>query len=149
MPLKKRLLWSSGPAASPRWSANFSGRGLAGRRRLGDEQIARGEHTAVGRDHVAGGQRDQITSHQIAQRNLCRLCSLSLSGSSRAGFAAEAVLRTIAFRLSAARCERPSCTKRMSVLSITMAPMTIVALASAPSYDTTASTVGSRSKGFW
>ena len=59
-----------------------------------------------------------------------------------------AVLLTIAFRLSAARCERPSCTKRIRVLNTTMTPMTMVALASPLKYDSTANTVNSKLNGF-
>ena len=55
-----------------------------------------------------------------------------------------AVLPTIAFRLSAARCERPSRTKRTTLLSVTMKPITSVALASALNQDSTASAVNSK-----
>ncbi|MNT76416.1 hypothetical protein D3C72_2154160 [compost metagenome] len=41
-----------------------------------------------------------------------------------------AVLLTMAFRRSAARFERPSCTKRSRVERITMVPMTMVAFGS-------------------
>ena len=56
-------------------------------------------------------------------------------------------LLTIARKPSAARCERPSCTKRMPVLSATMTPMTTVALASPLKNESAASAVSSRLKG--
>ena len=55
-----------------------------------------------------------------------------------------AVLVTSARRPSAARCERPSCTKRITVLSSTITAMTTVALASALTKDSSASKVSSR-----
>ncbi len=54
-----------------------------------------------------------------------------------------ALLLTIARRLSAARCERPSCTKRITVLNATITAITTVALPSALRNDSTASTVNS------
>lgn len=60
-----------------------------------------------------------------------------------------AVLLTSALSRSAARWERPSCTKRISVDSTTMLPITTVALASSVSQETAASAVSSRLKGFW
>ena len=58
-----------------------------------------------------------------------------------------AVLLTIARRLSAARCERPSWTNRMTVLSATITPITTVALASPLRDDSSASTVSSTLNG--
>ena len=57
-------------------------------------------------------------------------------------------LPTIAFSPSAARCERPSWTKRIAVLSPTMMPITTVALASAPNQDSSASALSNRLNGF-
>ena len=59
-----------------------------------------------------------------------------------------AVLLTSDRRPSAARCERPSCTKRTPVLKATITAMTTVALASALRKDSSASAVSSRLKGF-
>jgi hypothetical protein len=58
-----------------------------------------------------------------------------------------AVLPTSARRPSAAWCARPSCTKRMPVLSATIAPITAVALRSELLADTAASALSSRLKG--
>ena len=58
-----------------------------------------------------------------------------------------AVVVTIARRPSAARRERPSCTKRKPVLSETIKPITTVALLSALANDSKASTVNSTLNG--
>ena len=58
-----------------------------------------------------------------------------------------AVLLTMAFRRSALRCERPSCTKRITVDSSTMQPITTVASMSSVAAETSASTVSRMLKG--
>jgi len=58
-----------------------------------------------------------------------------------------AVLLTRALSASAARLERASCTKRITVLKATMLPITTVALLSSVSQDTAANKVSSRLKG--
>jgi len=59
-----------------------------------------------------------------------------------------AVLLTKARKPCAARCDRPSCTKRITVLNVTITAITTVALASALRNDNKASAVSSRLKGF-
>ena len=59
-----------------------------------------------------------------------------------------AVLLTIALSRSAARLERPSCTKRMNVLNTTIVAITTVAFMSSVRNDMSASSVSRRLKGF-
>ncbi|KAG1605500.1 hypothetical protein G6F45_014177 [Rhizopus arrhizus] len=91
-------------------------------------------------------------SSRRAGRRLCRCAPKYWSATSAASVpglrrSTRAVLPTRAFRRAAARLERPSCTKRISVDSSTIAPITIVALRSSVSQDTAASTVSSRLNG--
>ena len=45
---------------------------LAGKAPLADEEVFGGEHPHVARDHVAGGQLDDVAGHQVPQRHLFR-----------------------------------------------------------------------------
>lgn len=154
------MLFQQAGQAVARVRELFHWQRFAGHRGLGDEQVLGGQYAAIGRNHVSGRQHDVVAGHQLADRQVqqaCRATAVQVRAEVLVGHiggpvpglrrSTRAVLPTSAFSRSAARFERPSCTKRISVDSNTIAPITTVALMSSVSQDTAASTVSSRLNG--
>ena len=75
---------------------------LAGEASLTDEQIFGREHPHIARNHVAGGELDDVAGHQVAQRHLSALPSRTTV----------AVTWIMALSFAAAASARASCKKR-------------------------------------
>jgi hypothetical protein len=72
VPMKSRFSRSSTPASwSPRSLDELLDRHRFARQRgLADEQVLGGEQARIGRDHVAGRERDHVARHEVAHRHL-------------------------------------------------------------------------------
>ena len=144
VPMKTRLRCSSGVASAPPPSA--------GARRWAN--FSTGSDSPVSADCAMNRSRAASTRQSAGIMSPADSSTRSPGTSWRIGISCGvcrstvAVLLTIALSSSAARIERCSWTKRIAVLSTTIAPMTIVVFRSAVAYETSASVVSSRLNGF-